>query len=327
MSDSNLYQPNKSRNVLEGIGVVAAKTGQCLGPHGAYFVLTGGKEKLKLSKRGIEVARELHASERAGNRAIGCLLRAADATIREAGDGGTTTIVIASAVLARCANYCETSPNLLGLVEALEELSRAAPGLIQQHSRPLSLYKEVERLATTVANGDRELGALIAKALRSAKRTGPVEIRGTLGTGDRIETSGGLVRLTLAEAANIALRERISRATNALLTTRIAFESGTVPGSGLVFLRVQQQVRKLALNARDASKARNIVADVCAAPLKQVLDNATRDSAQILDRLPSHKGSFGYDAREEQYGDLRAVGIIDSTAMAFRSQQSAISRL
>lgn len=305
--------------------LVASKAHPCMGPCGAYFLLTRGQEGMRLSKRGAEVARDLVIPDRLGRKIVDRILLSAEDAVRDAGDGGTTTIVMACDLIAQCAHYCESSGTKpLEIATALADLEKFALSSLDALSRPLVKYKDVIALATTAANGDRELGNLIGKAQRLAKKKGEIEITGDTQSEDKVQTKENAVVITLGASSHVACRERVSRANNALAAVHSALLSGTVPGSGLALFRAAASIKKLDLSGTIQAKAAEILADACKAPLRQVLRNASKDTPNNMDRIASQNGSIGFDVVSDRYGDLRFLGILDSTEMASAALKNAV---
>ncbi len=139
--------------------------------------------------------------------------------------------------------------------------------------------------------------------------------------------SGGVAVLKVGAATEVELKEKKHRIEDAVSTTRAAIEEGVVPGGGVALLRAQDAVDKAAgeLSGDEATGAR-IVAKACAAPIKQIAENAGLEGGVIIDKVKSlPDANHGLNAATGEYGDLVAAGVIDAAKVTRSALQNAAS--
>jgi len=136
--------------------------------------------------------------------------------------------------------------------------------------------------------------------------------------------SGGVGQIRVGGATETQMKERKARIDDALHATRAAVEEGTVAGGGVALLRARAVLESLKL-AGDEATGVEIVHRACAAPLRQIAENAGVDGGVALRRVLAAAGDFGYDAARDTYGDLRAAGVIDAAKVTRTALKNAAS--
>src|SRR5690606_30751844 len=123
--------------------------------------------------------------------------------------------------------------------------------------------------------------------------------------------SGGVAVIKVGGHSEIEVKERKDRVEDALNATRAAVEEGYVAGGGVALLRAAAAVEKLSFESSDQRVGARLLARAAEAPMLQIAANAGDEARVVVEKVRAGEGSFGYDARAEQYGDLEAAGIID----------------
>jgi chaperonin GroEL len=137
--------------------------------------------------------------------------------------------------------------------------------------------------------------------------------------------SGGVALIKVGAATEIEMKEKKARVEDALHATRAAVEEGVVPGGGVAFLRALKAVEKLVGANDDQTTGIKILARSIEEPLRQIVANAGEDAAVVLNRVREGKGSFGYNAATDEYGDMLEMGILDPTKVTRLALQNAAS--
>lgn len=135
---------------------------------------------------------------------------------------------------------------------------------------------------------------------------------------------GGVAVVRVGAATESEMKEKKARVEDALHATRAAIEEGIVPGGGVALIRSLHVVEKLKLEG-DMQFGVNIIKRAIEEPLRQIVSNAHKDASIVLDKVRNGKGSFGFNARTEEYGDLFAMGVIDPTKVVRTALQNAAS--
>ena len=102
-------------------------------------------------------------------------------------------------------------------------------------------------------------------------------------------------------------------------------EEGVVVGGGTTYIRAQEALENLKGENGDEQTGINIVCRAIEEPLRQIVFNAGGEGAVVVDKVRQGKGDFGYNARKEQYEDLRAAGVIDPAKVARVALENAAS--
>ena len=136
--------------------------------------------------------------------------------------------------------------------------------------------------------------------------------------------AGGVAEIRVGAATEAEMKERKARVEDALHATRAAVEEGILPGGGVALIRARPALKKLKLEG-DAALGVSIVERAVAVPLAAIAENAGRDGAVVVRKVADGKGSFGWDAEEDRFGDMFEFGIIDPTKVTRVALQNAAS--
>src|ERR1700730_7477343 len=137
--------------------------------------------------------------------------------------------------------------------------------------------------------------------------------------------SGGVAVIKVGAATEIEMKEKKARVEDALHATRAAVEEGVVPGGGVALIRAQKSLDKLVGANDDQTTGIKILARSIEEPLRQIVANAGEDAAVVLNRVREGKGTFGYNAATNEYGDMIEMGILDPTKVTRLALQNAAS--
>jgi chaperonin GroEL len=137
--------------------------------------------------------------------------------------------------------------------------------------------------------------------------------------------AGGVAVIKVGGVTEVEVKERKDRVDDALNATRAAVEEGIVPGGGIALLKASQAITVKGDNEdQDAGIA--IVRRALQAPIRQIVENAGMEGSIVVGKvLESKSASFGYDAQNDEYGDLIEKGIIDPAKVVRTALQDAAS--
>jgi chaperonin GroEL len=138
--------------------------------------------------------------------------------------------------------------------------------------------------------------------------------------------AGGVAVIKVGGATEVEVKERKDRVDDALNATRAAVEEGVVPGGGVALLRASQAITVKGEND-DQNAGIAIVKRALQAPIRQIAENAGVEGSIVVGKvLEKQAGStFGYDAQNDEYGDLIEKGIIDPAKVVRTALQDAAS--
>ena len=137
--------------------------------------------------------------------------------------------------------------------------------------------------------------------------------------------AGGVAVIKVGAATETEMKEKKDRVDDALHATRAAVEEGIVPGGGVALIRAQKAVCALELSGDEKTGAA-IVYRAVEAPLRQLVENAGREAALIVEKVKSLESpTMGYNVVTDSYEDLFTSGVVDPTKVTRSALQNAAS--
>ncbi len=142
---------------------------------------------------------------------------------------------------------------------------------------------------------------------------------------------GGVAVIKVGAATETEMKEKKARVEDAMHATRAAVEEGIVPGGGVTLVRAAKALEKFTVNQdgegdADEQIGVNIVRRALEEPLRQIVQNAGKEGAVVVERVRSEKNeSFGFNAQTERYEDLVKAGVIDPAKVTRTALQNAAS--
>jgi len=136
--------------------------------------------------------------------------------------------------------------------------------------------------------------------------------------------AGGVAVINVGAATETEMKEKKARVEDALHATRAAVEEGIVAGGGTALIRAQAAIGDLGL-VGDEKTGAGIVARAIEAPLRQLVANAGREAALIVEHVKNGKGGEGYNVATDKFEDLIASGVVDPTKVTRTALQNAAS--
>jgi chaperonin GroEL len=136
--------------------------------------------------------------------------------------------------------------------------------------------------------------------------------------------AGGVAVINVGAATETEMKEKKARVEDALHATRAAVEEGIVAGGGTALIRAQAALGDLGL-AGDEKTGAGIVARAVESPLRQLVENAGREGALVVERVKQGKGGEGYNVATDKFEDLIASGVVDPTKVTRSALQNAAS--
>jgi chaperonin GroEL len=135
---------------------------------------------------------------------------------------------------------------------------------------------------------------------------------------------GGVAVIKVGAATEVELKERKHRVEDALSATRAAVEEGILPGGGVALLNALPILKKLGAKG-DAATGIDIVRKAVEEPIRAIANNAGKDGSVIVDAVKKSKVGIGYDAENDEFGNMVEKGIIDPTKVVRSALQNAAS--
>ena len=137
--------------------------------------------------------------------------------------------------------------------------------------------------------------------------------------------AGGVAVLYVGANSEVEMKEKKDRVDDALCATRAAMEEGVVVGGGTNYIRAQEALKDLKGENADEQTGINIVCRAIEEPLRQIVANAGGEGAVVVNKVREGEGDFGYNARKDEYENLRESGVIDPAKVARVALENAAS--
>lgn len=185
----------------------------------------------------------------------------------------------------------------------------------------------VDKENTTIVNGNGEKSAIEERVSQIRHQ---IEI--TTSDYDReklqerlAKLAGGVAVLYVGAGSEVEMKEKKDRVDDALSATRAAVEEGTVPGGGTAYIRAIEALENMVGETDDETTGIEIVKRAIEEPLRQIVANAGKEGAVVVQRVRDGKGDFGYNARTDKYENLYESGVIDPAKVSRVALENAAS--
>ena len=137
--------------------------------------------------------------------------------------------------------------------------------------------------------------------------------------------SGGVAVLYVGAASEVEMKEKKDRVDDALSATRAAIEEGIVPGGGVTYIRSIEALENLKGDNEDEQTGIEIIKRAIEEPLRQIVYNAGKEGAVVVQKVKEGKGDYGYNARADRYENLLAAGVVDPAKVTRVALENAAS--
>ena len=223
--------------------------------------------------------------------------------------------------------------------EMLEDIAVLTGGVviseekgIKLESATLDLLGTAEKVTvnkdnTTIVNGAGKKENIAARVAQIKS-----QIANTTSDYDReklqerlAKLSGGVAVLYVGAASEVEMKEKKDRVDDALSATRAAIEEGIVPGGGVAYIRAIDALEGLKADNDDERTGIEIVKRAIEEPLRQIVVNAGKEGAVVVQKVRDGKDDFGYNARADKYENMFAAGVVDPAKVARVALENAAS--
>lgn len=223
--------------------------------------------------------------------------------------------------------------------EMLEDIAVLTGGIviseekgIKLESATIEMLGTAERITvskdnTVIVNGAGNKEAIAARVAQIKS-----QIAATTSDYDReklqerlAKIAGGVAVLYVGAASEVEMKEKKDRVDDALSATRAAIEEGIVPGGGVTYIRAIKELESLKGECDDEQTGIDIVRRAIEEPLRQIVANAGKEGAVVVQKVKEGKGDFGYNARADKYENLFAAGVVDPAKVTRVALENAAS--
>ncbi len=137
--------------------------------------------------------------------------------------------------------------------------------------------------------------------------------------------SGGVAVLYVGAASEVEMKEKKDRVDDALCATRAAIEEGIVPGGGVAYIRAIEKLEGFTGDNADEATGIEIIKRAIEEPLRQIVANAGKEGAVVVQKVREGKADFGYNARTDVYENMYAAGVVDPAKVTRVALENAAS--
>src|SRR5436305_1152050 len=162
--------------MLHGIDILADAVRVTLGPKGRNVVLDKSFGAPRITKDGVTVAKEIELENKFENMGAQMVREVASKTSDQAGDGTTTTTILAHAIVKEGAKGVAAGMNPMDLKRGVDLSVTAIVADLQKNSKKVTSNEEIAQVGTISANGDAEIGRFIADAMKKVGNEGVITV-------------------------------------------------------------------------------------------------------------------------------------------------------
>jgi chaperonin GroEL len=170
------FHADARERMLRGVDILANAVKVTLGPKGRNVVLDKSFGAPRITKDGVTVAKEIELADKFENMGAQMVREVASKTSDQAGDGTTTATVLAQAIVREGAKAVAAGLNPMDLKRGIDLAVEAVVTDIKKRSKKISTSEEIAQVGTISANGERDIGEMIAKAMQKVGNEGVITV-------------------------------------------------------------------------------------------------------------------------------------------------------
>ncbi|ABA25232.1 thermosome subunit (plasmid) [Trichormus variabilis ATCC 29413] len=187
-----LYKDTARWTLEKGFDALTEAVAVTLGPKGRNIVLEKKFGAPQIVNDGVTIAKEIELEDPAENTGISLLRQAASKTNDVAGDGTTTAIVLAHAMLKEGLRNVTAGADPLTVKRGIDKATEFVIEKIQEHARPIKDSRDIEQVATISAGNDPEVGRIVAEAMERVGKEGVISLEEGRSTTTELEVTEGM---------------------------------------------------------------------------------------------------------------------------------------
>ena len=193
MAGKDIHFGTEARNkMLKGVNVLADAVAVTLGPKGRNVVMDKSFGAPKSTKDGVSVAKEVELKDKFENMGAQMVREAASKTNDVAGDGTTTATVLTRAIVTEGLKFVAAGMNPMDLRRGVDSAIEAASDAIKDSSKKVKTSAEVAQVGSISANGEAEVGDMIAKAMDKVGNEGVITVEEAKGLETELDVVEGM---------------------------------------------------------------------------------------------------------------------------------------
>ena len=183
----------EARNaMLRGVDILANAVKVTLGPKGRNVVIDKSYGAPRITKDGVTVAKEIELEDKFENMGAQMVKEVASKTNDEAGDGTTTATVLAQAIVKEGLKNVTAGANPMDLKRGVDKAVEAIVGELNKNAETVGSSSEIAQVGTIAANGEKEIGDMIAKAMQKVGNEGVITVEEAKGLQTELDVVEGM---------------------------------------------------------------------------------------------------------------------------------------
>jgi chaperonin GroEL len=186
------FAQDARERMLRGVDILADAVKVTLGPKGRNVVIDKSFGAPRVTKDGVTVAKEIALEDKFENMGAQMLREVASKTADLAGDGTTTATVLAQAIVREGAKSVAAGANPMDLKRGIDLAVDAVVTELKTKSKKVTSNDEIAQVGTISANGDREIGRMIAEAMKKVGNEGVITVEEAKGLETELEVVEGM---------------------------------------------------------------------------------------------------------------------------------------
>ncbi len=186
------FGPEGRQKLVNGIDKLADAVVSTLGPNGRNVVISNPEGYPQSTKDGVTVAKSISLSDNVEETGVSLVKQAAIQTANLAGDGTTTSTLLAREMVKAGLSHLNNGANAVEIKRSIDTAVKQVTSLLRLNAEDITSEEQLEQIATISANNDPEVGKLIATAMNSVGREGVVYIEESKSGETYLETVEGL---------------------------------------------------------------------------------------------------------------------------------------
>src|SRR5579883_524381 len=186
------FHTDARERMLRGVDILANTVKVTLGPKGRNVVLDKSFGAPRISKDGVTVAKEIELSDKFENMGAQMLREVASKTSDIAGDGTTTATVLAQAIVREGIKAVTAGMNPMDLKRGIDRAVEAVVEDVKKRAKKVSGHAEIAQVGTISANGEREIGEMIAQAMEKVGNEGVITVEEAKSLSTELEVVEGM---------------------------------------------------------------------------------------------------------------------------------------
>jgi chaperonin GroEL len=187
------FSADARSRMLAGVDILADAVRITLGPKGRNVVLDKSFGAPRITKDGVTVAKEIELSDKFENMGAQMVREVASRTADEAGDGTTTATVLAQSIVREGGKAVAAGMNPMDLKRGVDLAVTTVVEALHKSSKTVSTSEEISQVGTISANGDTEIGEMIAEAMERVGNEGVITVEEAKGLDTELDVVEGML--------------------------------------------------------------------------------------------------------------------------------------